>query len=361
MVGREAPTCGRMACLAALALLALEPAAGFSFAAPLRGGAPAAAAAHRMTLPLGARTMTASSTADGSIKRPIMKQRLIQHKAEALWFYRYLSIVYDKVVNPGHWTEEMRKDSLVPAELNSPDLDVVDVGGGTGFCTIGIVEEGVKPERITLMDQSPHQLEKARAKDKLKGVTIIEGDAEDLPFETDSKDRYVSAGSIEYWPDPQRGICESYRVIKPGGLACCIGPVHPTFPPSQWFADLWMLFPTEAEYIEWFTKAGFEDVKITRIGPWWYHGVRRHGLIMGCSVTGRKPLNGPSMPKLQLGKKAEPQAQIPEPFGLTKILRLILGTLGGFYYFLVPVYMLLKHLLILPLTLVWKDAHKRLM
>lgn len=88
MAGREAPTCGRMACLAALALLALEPAAGFSFAAPLRGGAPAAAAAHRMTLPLGARAMTASSTADGSIKRPIMKQRLIQHKAEALWFYR---------------------------------------------------------------------------------------------------------------------------------------------------------------------------------------------------------------------------------------------------------------------------------
>jgi MPBQ/MSBQ methyltransferase len=50
-----------------------------------------------------------------------------------------------------------------------------------------------------------------------------------------------------------------------------------------------MLFPTEAEYMEWFTKAGFSDVKITRIGPKWYRGVRRHGLIMGCSVTGVKP------------------------------------------------------------------------
>jgi MPBQ/MSBQ methyltransferase len=49
-----------------------------------------------------------------------------------------------------------------------------------------------------------------------------------------------------------------------------------------------MLFPTEAEYIEWFTKAGFKDVKMTRIGPKWYRGVRRHGLIMGCSVTGVK-------------------------------------------------------------------------
>lgn len=40
---------------------------------------------------------------------------------------------------------------------------------------------------------------------------------------------------------------------------------------------------------QWFTKAGFTDVKIKRIGPSWYRGVRRHGLIMGCSVTAVKP------------------------------------------------------------------------
>lgn len=40
--------------------------------------------------------------------------------------------------------------------------------------------------------------------------------------------------------------------------------------------------------LQWFTKAGFADVKIKRIGPKWYRGVRRHGLIMGCSVTGVK-------------------------------------------------------------------------
>ena len=31
-----------------------------------------------------------------------------QHKKEAFWFYRYLSIVYDYIVNPGHWTDDMR-------------------------------------------------------------------------------------------------------------------------------------------------------------------------------------------------------------------------------------------------------------
>ena len=82
---------------------------------------------------------------------------------------------------------------------------------------------------------------------------------------------------------------EAYRVIKPGSVACLIGPVHPTFPLSRFFADAWMLFPTEDEYMQWFEAAGFSDVQIKRIGPKWYRGERKHGLIMGCSVTGVKP------------------------------------------------------------------------
>lgn len=52
-------------------------------------------------------------------------------------------------------------------------LQVYDVGGGTGFCTLGVVQK-VKPENVTLLDQSPHQLAKARAKPELKGVTIVQ-------------------------------------------------------------------------------------------------------------------------------------------------------------------------------------------
>ena len=39
-------------------------------------------------------------------------------------------------------------------------------------------------------------------------------------------------------------------MIKQGGLACMIGPVHPTFWLSSFFADAWMLFPTEQEYLD---------------------------------------------------------------------------------------------------------------
>ena len=77
--------------------------------------------------------------------------RFIQHKNEAKAFYAFLAQVYDYVVNPGHWTTDMRDEALVPADLSSPTLSVCDVGGGTGFCTQGIVKS-VLPTNVTLLD-----------------------------------------------------------------------------------------------------------------------------------------------------------------------------------------------------------------
>jgi len=273
--------------------------------------------------------------------RDTSRLRLIQHKNEAKYFYAFLSQVYDYIVNPGHWTTDMRTEALQPAQLDNPNLTVVDVGGGTGFCTQGVVAAGIPTSNITLLDQSPQQLDKARAKKDLQGITIVEGDAEDLPFQTDTFDRYTSAGSIEYWPEPQRGICEAYRVIKTGGIACMIGPVYPTHPVSRFMADMWMLFPSEEQYIDWFTKAGFTDVTLKRIGPSWYRGVRRHGLIMGCSVTGVKPKAGAS--PLELKPIAEVSNK-PNSNVLMTVLRVLLGCVGGFWYFALPWYMFLKNL-----------------
>ena len=70
-------------------------------------------------------------------------------------------------------------------------------------------------------------MERAMVKPELERCRFRLGDAENLPFEDDTFDRYVSAGSIEYWPDPQRGINEAYRVIKEGGQALMIGPIEP--------------------------------------------------------------------------------------------------------------------------------------
>ncbi|XP_042507587.1 2-methyl-6-phytyl-1,4-hydroquinone methyltransferase, chloroplastic-like, partial [Macadamia integrifolia] len=275
-----------------------------------------------------------------SLSQPI-QLRFIQHKKEALWFYRIVSIFYDTLANPQQYTEEMREEALETLDLYDQNLTVVDIGGGTGFTTCGVAKH-VDAKNVTILDQSPHQLAKAKEKEPLKHCTIIEGDAEDLPFPTDYADRYVSAGSIEYWPDPQRGITEAYRVLKPSGKACMIGPVYPTYWLSCFFADMWMLFPKEEEYIEWFERAGFKEIQLKRIGPNWFRGVRRHGLIIGCAVTGVKPVPGDS--PLQMGPKVEDLKKSVSPFLF--FLRFLVGTMAGICYVHISTYMWIKDLIV---------------
>ncbi|MBR9921247.1 MAG: methyltransferase domain-containing protein [Bacteroidetes bacterium] len=252
--------------------------------------------------------------------------RLMQHKKEAYWFYRFLSVFYDKYVNPLFWTEEMRDESLKLADLGSPDLKVADVGSGTGFTTQGIVKQ-VPASQLTCVDQSPHQMAKARRKADLQDCTFLEGDAENLPLETDTFDRYVSAGSIEYWPNPQQGINESYRIIKPGGKALMIGPLEP----GSWFprfiANLWMLFPKEKEYREWYENAGFTDIKSVYIRPHWHTTKRSE---YGIAIVGTKPKAGLSPSQKSVKDREKSQSGLVR--GLQMGWRVLVGSLAGFLF-----------------------------
>ncbi|KAI5021740.1 hypothetical protein ZWY2020_058470 [Hordeum vulgare] len=83
--------------------------------------------------------------------RPASASHFIHHKKEAFRFHLFLSIVYDQVINPGRWTEDMRDDALDPADLHICKLKVVDIGGGTGFTTLGIARH-IDPANVTLLD-----------------------------------------------------------------------------------------------------------------------------------------------------------------------------------------------------------------
>lgn len=217
--------------------------------------------------------------------------RFVQHKKEAYWFYRFLSVFYDKFVNPLFWTPRMRDESLVLAELNDPDLSVIDVGSGTGFTTQGIAKI-VKNSNITCVDQSPHQMAKAKRKTDIQGCTFKIGDAENIPTATDSFDRYVSAGSIEYWPNPQKGITEAYRM--------------------------------------WFERAGFTDIKVHYIRPLWFQSESEYGI----AIAGTKPEPGESpLPPESVEALAEPEEEKMTPLRWLQLIgRVIIGSIAGFLF-----------------------------
>jgi demethylmenaquinone methyltransferase/2-methoxy-6-polyprenyl-1,4-benzoquinol methylase len=182
---------------------------------------------------------------------------VLENKARARTFYKYLSKVYDRV-NPFVWNEAMRDEALDMLAVDGDDR-VLDVGCGTGFGTEGLLEYS---DDVYALDQSTHQLEKAWAKlGKHDPVAFHLGDAERLPFADDSFDAEWSSGSIEYWPNPVVGLREIRRVLEPGGTALVVGPDYPNSAIMQKLADAIMLFYDEAEADRMFAEAGFVDVE----------------------------------------------------------------------------------------------------
>ncbi|MFP9191619.1 methyltransferase domain-containing protein [Natronosalvus vescus] len=189
---------------------------------------------------------------------------ILENKARARLFYKYLSQVYDQI-NPFIWNEEMRTEALSLLDFEDAEM-VLDVGCGTGFATEGLLEH---VDTVYALDQSEHQLEKAYTKlGKTDGpVHFHRGDAERLPFQTDTFDIVWSSGSIEYWPEPVLALREFNRVLKPGGQVLVVGPNYPDNRIAQVLADAMMLFYDEYEADRMFKEAGFEEVRHLFQGP----------------------------------------------------------------------------------------------
>ncbi|WP_411967764.1 methyltransferase domain-containing protein [Haloferax sp. YSSS75] len=182
---------------------------------------------------------------------------VLENKARARLFYKYLSKVYDQV-NPFIWNEEMRDEALEMLDIQQGDR-VLDVGCGTGFGTEGLLRY---TDDVHGLDQSIHQMQKAWEKfGKNDEVRFYRGDAERLPFADDSFDVIWSSGSIEYWPNPVTALEEFRRVVKPGNKVLVVGPDYPKTGVFQKLADAIMLFYDEEEADRMFEDAGFVDIE----------------------------------------------------------------------------------------------------
>lgn len=190
---------------------------------------------------------------------------ILEDKKRARIFYRYFSKIYDRV-NPIFYSDEMRKKVVDMAELADGDF-VLEVGCGTGFTTTEIVRR-VGEENVVAVDLTPEQMMKAVM--RFGNSNFVLGDAENLPFKDNSFDAAISAGSIEYWPHPQRGIKEMARVTKSGGRVVILAPRKPSNLLVRKFAESIMLFPSTQQCVAWFMNSGLEDIRYVETGPYWF-------------------------------------------------------------------------------------------
>jgi|GEM_PF-2420702 ubiquinone/menaquinone biosynthesis C-methylase UbiE len=101
-----------------------------------------------------------------------------------------------------------------------PGARVLDVGTGPGYL-LGYLAQERQDVQLWGLDLDYRMVRLARRKKHPPGPIPewVVGDALALPFGDAVFDRVVASFSLHIWPDPQGGLKELRRLLKPGGRA----------------------------------------------------------------------------------------------------------------------------------------------
>lgn len=112
-----------------------------------------------------------------------------------------------------------RRRALDSLEL-TPGQELLDLATGTADLAI-MAADRVEQLNVTGLDASVEMLavgqRKVEAAELSERVSLVEGDAQSLPFETSSYDAVSIAWGIRNVPDRERALAEMLRVLVPGG------------------------------------------------------------------------------------------------------------------------------------------------
>jgi demethylmenaquinone methyltransferase/2-methoxy-6-polyprenyl-1,4-benzoquinol methylase len=138
-----------------------------------------------------------------------------------------IALYYDKVnFLLSYGADQKWRQKAVKACQLKEGGSALDVACGTGKLTQLLKKEVGSSGEVVGVDFSPKMLEVAAS--KLSDITFIEGDALNLPFEDNKFDAVTIAFGLRNLSDPERGISEMLRVLKPEGRIVILEFVRPT-------------------------------------------------------------------------------------------------------------------------------------
>lgn len=104
-------------------------------------------------------------------------------------------------------------EPLLDATCVGPGKRVLEVCCGPGYVSAAALARGAE---ATGIDFSRGMVERARR--LVPGARFDEGDAQALPYEEASFDAVCCPFGLLHLPEPERGLAEGLRVLKPGGF-----------------------------------------------------------------------------------------------------------------------------------------------
>ncbi|MBI3134939.1 MAG: bifunctional demethylmenaquinone methyltransferase/2-methoxy-6-polyprenyl-1,4-benzoquinol methylase UbiE [Bacteroidetes bacterium] len=140
----------------------------------------------------------------------------------------FLSLGIDKI-----W----RKKAIRILSKSNPKT-ILDIATGTGDFALAALR--LNPSKIVGLDLSAGMLEVGRQKMKKKKVDhiieMVQGDSENLPFETNHFDAFTVGFGVRNFENLEKGLGEMLRVLKPGGTGVILEFSKPKkFPVKQYF------------------------------------------------------------------------------------------------------------------------------
>ena len=160
-----------------------------------------------------------------------------QQRARATWAAGDFDAIAERIWGVG-------EDLVSRVGVNQGDR-VLDVACGTGNAAIPAAAAGGE---VTGLDITPELFEDARRRAGEAGVELelVEGDAQEMPFEDQSFDVVVSTFGCMFAPDHKRAAGEIARVLKPGGRMG-VAAWNPAGAIGQFFATIAKHAPTPPE------------------------------------------------------------------------------------------------------------------
>ena len=171
----------------------------------------------------------------------------------------------------GYWSYDYRTTSKILQRRNIKNL--VDIGCGNG-AFLELFHKLSPSAKLSGLDLSHEMVMRSRA--RLPEADIVEGDAENMPFEDASFDAVSCHMSVHHHPHPEKSIAEMYRILEKNGTVLINELTGPGWLRRfmNWCFTKW---PTgdhavysRPEMEQMLREAGFRNIKSRLITPFTY-------------------------------------------------------------------------------------------
>ena len=120
--------------------------------------------------------------------------------------------------------EFTRSKNIISRYLHDENMEIADIGGGTGPYSFWLAGQG---HNVHLLDLAPKHIGIAKKKSKAIGIDLASytcTDARALPYKNDSMDLVLLMGALYHLQSQEsrmKCLTEAFRVLKRGGQIIC--------------------------------------------------------------------------------------------------------------------------------------------